>query len=91
MAGVIVVVVELLFDATSSSPIIASVGSCSVGTDVVVEPVGSSNMDVDVDNDVDAVDGAEEEEEDDANATDHRHGCKRRKVPMGLSIRERRA
>jgi hypothetical protein len=75
MAGVIVVV-ELLFDATSSSPIIASVGSCSVGTDVV-------------DNDVDAVDGAEED--DDANATDHRHGCKRRKVPMGLSIRERRA
>ena len=78
MAAVIVVVlVEVLFDATSSSPIIASVGSCSVGTDVV-------------DNDVDAVDGAEEAE-DDANATDHRHGCKRRKVPMGLSIRERRA
>jgi hypothetical protein len=88
MAGVIVVV-ELLFDATSSSPIIPSMGSCSVGTDVVVEPVGSSNMDVDVDNDVDAVDEAEED--DDANATDHRHGCKRRKVPMGLSIRERRA
>ena len=82
------VVVELLFDATSSSPIIASVGSCDDRG--VVESVGSSNMDVDVDNDVDAVDEAEEED-DDANATDHRHGCKRRKVPMGLSIRERRA
>lgn len=29
--------------------------------------------------------------DEDASATDHRHGCKRRKVPIGLSILERRA
>ena len=78
MAVIVVVLVEVLFDATSSSPI-ASMGRCDDRG--VVESAGS-NMVVDVDND---------DKDDDANATDQRHGCKRRKVPMGLSIRERRA
>ncbi len=72
----------------------SSTGRRSAAVVVVLDTISSSRRDVD--DDVGIVGNSmfvvvDEEADDDANATDHRHGCKRRNVPIGLSIRERRA
>ncbi len=57
--------------------------------DAIVVDVDGDNEDETSDIDGSLVVDAEADE--DANATDQRHGCKSRNVPMGLSSRERRA
>ena len=61
-----------------------------LGPDTIVVVVDDDNGDVISDIDGSIVADADEADED-ANATDQRHGCKSKNVPMGLSSRERRA
>ena len=82
---------DVLFWKLASS----STGRKSAAAVVALDTMSSSRRDMDdvgiVGNSMFDVVVVDEEADDDANATDHRHGCKRRNVPIGLSIRERRA
>lgn len=64
--------------------------SPTLGSDDDAIAVDGGNEDVTSDT-VGSIVADDDEADEDANATDQRHGCKSKNVPMGLSSRERRA